>query len=500
MAAATHTFIDRRGVPRVSSNRLIQSALQTSDRKTVPLLDHDMWKNVSGLGRRVMMSIGRHLFWNYPVLSGAIKEQATLAVSTFIPQFYGRNKAWGTMAEEWLIEWHRIMDVRGSPYDYDSFLRHQITQVIVDGDIGILLTENADGYPLVQQIAAHRIGSLNDRDATVMGGQFDGSMVIDGVIMNEFGAPRAYSIINDQRTDATYVPAANMILNWNPQCCDQLRGLSELASCLFDLQDLKESRNFELLAQKTAASITLIEKNATGFADEAKSLVASSATLTADTGVKTAVQQEKMDGGEYRYFRASSGEGLEAFSYDRPGANAMAYQEAMLRDAFRGMGWDHYFSTEILKVGGAPLRVLVDKINLSIRERQKAVAKVCRRVGGYALSKAMKLGLLPWDDDWYMFEYQGPARLTADHKYEIEGEIEEYAAGFVTLKEITSRRGQYWEDIQDQRIEEQKRLKEKSEAAGIEMDRVEVIKGKKDPKDQAEDAAEKAQRNKERDR
>ena len=207
-----------------------------------------------------------------------------------------------------------------------------------------------------------------------------------------------------------------------------------------------------------------------------------------------------MDGGQYRYFRASSGEGLEAFSYDRPGANAIAFQESMLRDAFRGMGWDHYFSTEILKVGGAPLRVLVDKINLQIKERQKAVAKVCRRVGGYALSKAMKLGLLPWDDDWWMFEYQGPARLTADHKYEIEGEIEEYAAGFVTLKEITSRRGQYWEDIQDQRVLEQKRLKEKSEAAGIEMDRVEVIKGKKDPKEPEEDADKKAERNKERDR
>lgn len=525
MAAATHTFIDRRGATHVSSNRLIQSALQTSDRKTVPLLDHDMWKNVSGLGRRTMMSIGRHLFWNYPVLSGAIKEQATLAVSTFIPQFYGRNKAWGTQAEEWLLEWHRILDVRGPPFDYDSFLRHQITHTIVDGDIAILLGagdpqdplyDPLDDYPRIQLIPGHRIGSPNGRDGTVVGmpddgredydgsAPYDGALVMDGVVLNNSGRAIAYAILHDDlKRVRRYVSARDMILNWNPQCCDQLRGLSELASCLFDLQDLKESRNFELLAQKTAASITLIEKNSTGFADEAKSLLASNATLTAETGVKTAVQQEKMDGGQYRYFRASSGEGLEAFSYDRPGANAMAYQEAMLRDAFRGMGWDHYFSTEILKVGGAPLRVLVDKINLSIRERQKAVAKVCRRVGGYALSKAMKLKLLPWDDDWYMFEYQGPARLTADHKYEIEGEIEEHAAGFNTLKEICARRGTYWEDVQDQRIAEQKRLKEKSEEAGIEQDSVQVIKGKKDPKEpekEEEDPVKKEERNKERDR
>lgn len=516
VATPSYPFIDRRGAPRVSSNRLIQSALQNSDRKAVAPLDNDMWKNVSGLGRRTMMSIGRYLFWNYPILSGAIKEQANFAVSTFIPQFYGENKAWGTQAEEWLLQWYKIMDVRGAPFDYDSFLRHQITHPIIDGDIGILLVggdpndpdyvPEAD-FPQIQLIPGHRIGSPSERDGLVVAmdresDDYDGSIpyaglpILDGVVLGPRGRALAYALLDqDRKRVIRYVSSRDMILNWNPQCCDQLRGLSELASALFDLQDLKESRNFELLAQKTAASITLIEKNSTGFADEAKSLIASDATLTAETGVKTAVQQEKMDGGQYRYFRAASGEGLEAFSYDRPGANAIAFQEAMLRDAFRGMGWDHYFSTEILKVGGAPLRVLVDKINLQIKERQKAVGKVCQRVGGWALAKAMKLGLLPWDDDWWKFEYQGPARLTADHKYEIEGEIEEYAAGFVTLKTLASRRGEYWEDLQDQRIAEQKRLKEKSTQAGIEQDRVEVIKGKKDPKEQKKEEA-----NKERDR
>lgn len=526
VATPSYPFIDRRGMPRnVASNRLIQSAVQTSDRKAIPQLDYDMRQNVSGLGRKVMMSIGRHLFWNYPVVSGAIKEQANFAVSTFIPQYWGRNKEWGTLAEEWLLQWHKIMDVRGAPFDYDSFLKHQITHPIIDGDVGILLVGprnpdqpgydpalDGDKYPQIQLIPGHRIGSPNGRDGVVVAMPdeeaegYDGSIpyngmpIIDGVVLSNRGRALAYALLDDDRKRVTaYVSSRDMILNWNPQCCDQLRGLSELASCLFDLQDLKESRNFELLAQKTAASITLIEKNSTGFADEAKGLLASSATLTEGTGVKTAVQQEKMDGGQYRYFRASSGEGLEAFSYDRPGANAIAFQESMLRDAFRGMGWDHYFSTEILKVGGAPLRVLVDKINLQIKERQKAVAKVCMRVGGYALSKAMKLGLLPWDDDWWKFEYQGPARLTADHKYEIEGEIEEHNAGFTTLKDHCNRRGTYWEDVQDQKIAEAKRLKEKSEEAGIEEDRVQLVKGKKDP--QEVDAAEKKQEaNKERDR
>src|SRR5688572_27175258 len=107
MAAKPYRFNERRSAFGYSNaNTLIQAATQTTDRKQVPMLDADVHRTINSYGRRVLMTLGRHIFWNFPAMHGAILEQANLSVSSFIPQYTGRNKAWGKLAEDWLYNWH----------------------------------------------------------------------------------------------------------------------------------------------------------------------------------------------------------------------------------------------------------------------------------------------------------------------------------------------------------------------------------------------------------
>lgn len=460
-------------------NDLIESATQTTDRKNVPMLDYDVHRTITSYGRRVLMSLGRHMFWRFPALQGSILEQANLAVGTFLPQYTGRNKAWGEQAEAALKEWHKIMDVAGYPYDYDSFVQGKVINPIVDGEDFTLLTETADGYPMVQSIPAHRVGNRNFVNSTAQvrfsGNEMlidgvvvdanrpylaDGNIsfeaaIVDGVIVDSYGRALAYRVYSDSVSDQSYqdISARNLFPAFCPMVAGQVRGFSLLASSLFDWQDLQEWGRFEMLAQKVFSSQTIIETNESGEADTAKNII-QQAAINNDDGTKASLDVEKLDGGTVRYFKANSGSKLESFNYDRPGASSQNFIKNKLRDAFKGTEWDVFFSLDPQAVGGAPMRVIVEKINAVLEKRRKLVKKSCLRVDGYAIAKLMKLGVLPWDDDWYMWDYQGPGDVTADKKYDSDVALQEMSQGISTRKLECARRGLYMEDVDAQRERE----------------------------------------------
>lgn len=477
-AAPAYRIIDRRNAPYgYAGNALIESATQTGERSYVAPADHDIHRTVSNMGRRTLMSLGRSMFWKFPALQGMVLEQANLAVSTFLPQYTGRNKDWGTEAEEKLGEWHKILDIAGWPYDYDSYLQSLVIGPLVEGETATLLTDNGEGYPLIQTIPVHRIGKFSQPDATAQvrysGNNLyvDGVLIddarpypatesvsflariIDGVIVDDYCRAIAYRVDGESQDQYQDISARNLFLAFSPQATGQVRGFSLLASSIFDWQDLAEWKRFEMIAQKVFSTRTLIETNETGDIDEAKSIIKTAATFDT-SGNKTALDVQHLYGGTIQYLRAKTGSKVEAFGYDRPGTNSREFLKTTLRDAFRGTEWDAFFSLDPQSVGGAPMRVIVEKINLVAAKRRKLVRKCCARVDGYAIAKMMKLGLLPWDDDWYRWEYQGPGDVTADKKYDSDVDIAEIGQGISTRKKACANRGLHLEDVDAQRESE----------------------------------------------
>ena len=464
-----------------NSNRLVKAAVQTTDRKVVPRLDNDFHRNISAWGRTTLLSTGRFLYENCAPVRSAVNEMSSYSVSSFVAQFAGKNEAWGALAEAWIKEHNKIIDLAGWNFPFAVYRQLLIKSVLRDGDFGTVLVKNKDGYPFIQTVSGHRIRSA----LTVMGGisqveegEYKGERIVDGVIVNSYSQPLAYRVCGENTfdyTNYTDVSADDMILSFVPNYAGQVRGLSVIATAAFDFSDANESRSYELLAQKLASTQTFLEENTQGGPMTTAAAFSISQTTTDTDSTATGLIFEKFDPGTYRYARSNTGAKITAITADRPTLNQREFQSAVIRDALNTMGWSIDLA-DPTKAGGAQMRVVVEKINRSCAALRAQIAEpAIRRIDGWRVSVAIKLGLLPDEVEWWNWVYQGPEEMTADQGHATDAAIKEIRAGLSDAQTECARRGEYWEEVQDRNIAFEKRLQEKCKEAGVDANRVMLL-------------------------
>lgn len=426
---------------------------------TNKLLPQGSWRTMTAFARALYSTLGE--------VRGPILEKANLSVGDgWIPQFTGTDTAWGRKAEVWLWEWMKIADVRGSPYDFHTDLRLASVALDRDGDIGVLLTENADGYPLIKLFAGHRIGSRTD--GKVEAGPYAGLQIFNGVIFNAEGRTVAYRLLGDSEGDDRDVSARDLCLTFDPDWCDQARGISALYHAITALQDRQDIDDYTLQGIKAAATRALVEENESGESDSGSGRT----NLTADA---SGLQVQDLLGGTIQYFKAGTGSKLSVVDDKRPSTENQAFKESLLRAAYQGLEWPYEFTRDAKEIGGANVRVVVSKINRTVKKRQAILRKLATRIAGYALSKGIKNKALPPSKEWWMWDWQMPAALTADAGRDSQAARENYKMGMGTLRDYFGSQGQWWEEQLDQRIAEAKAIKEKCAAAGVDVRAVQLL-------------------------
>ncbi len=123
------------------------------------------------------------------------------------------------------------------------------------------------------------------------------------------------------------------------------------------------------------------------------------------------------------------------------------------------------------------VRLVTAKAQRTVEKNQRLVRKMARRIDGYALAKAMKLGLLPLPKggDWYSWHYQGPRKISVDGGRDAAAGREDYKLGLTTLQELYADRGLHWEDEVEKRISEQRFVLDLAEKYGIDPNRVQLL-------------------------
>lgn len=449
------------------SNTLIASSIQDDSKIHAPPVDYDFHRTISATGRRILYSLARTMFWKIPPLQAAVLEQASITSNPFIPRFAGDNTKWGDSAFEWLMNtWHPTMCVEGWPYDYESYTEILVGESLVDGEMHTLLTEDGSGNARTQFIPTHRIGrrgsTSGQAKVTYSGTElyiddiliesklpFTFSVkvewmapIIDGAIVDAQNRVIAWRVFDDANTSGTWrdLSARSCFPTFIPMVAGQLHGISILASSAGDWQNWREWKDLEQLAQKVFSAQTILETNETGEADATKALLTTPAEFNSD-GSKAALDTQMINGGMIRYIKAKSGGKIEAFdASDRPGRNPQDFQETTLRDAMKGTEWDAFFSLDPKSVGGAPMRVIVDRINRVVRKRRRMLKKSIYRTHVYAIAKAIRNGDLPFDPQWFSWTYTGAPDLTADRRYDSQTDEMEYDRGWLTDDDIASRR------------------------------------------------------------
>lgn len=476
--AAAYRVIDRRGVgknarqaPLVGVNDLYPAATPNTDRRRVPDLDYDAYNLITPTGRRNLLTAGRRLMASNSVVRSAVNDMVRLSASSYQLHFYTGDDEWNSRAEELLRNHDLICDVRGHGYTMRTITEFLVKGPTVDGDVGVIKFFTPAGYPMFQVVPSHRITSPTGLgNGIITGGRYNGRRYIDGVIVNEYLRPLAYLVAvgSDRRfnADVAAVPASDMVINYVPEYCDQVRGYSQLGASIFDWQDIQDTRRFDLIGRKARASRAMIVHNESGEADETQRVLDDSRDITDNELVS--ISKETLDGGVIEYYKASTGAKIESIKDDRPSTNGMEFDRTVTRDALAGIGWSYDYAIDPTKAGGAQMRVVIEKINRTISHLQRTLIEPARRqLDNWRINVFMQRGDLPFNPDWMRYRYQVPAKLTADAKYQSQVDLMEYAAGFTTQERIAANRSSNWEDDQDQKIREIKRAIERANAEGI---------------------------------
>jgi hypothetical protein len=98
-----------------------------------------------------------------------------------------------------------------------------------------------------------------------------------------------------------------------------------------------------------------------------------------------------------------------------------------------------------------------------------------RRIDGWRISKAVMNGWLPANDEWFKWEYQGPARITADRKYDSVVRINELNRGITTFQQTCAELGLYWQEVIDDAVAARVYLRDRCREAGVDPSEIQML-------------------------
>jgi len=444
---------------------LYRAAVQTNSRRRVSDLNADTPKLVPGKDRRELVTLSRHLFANFPVVQGVVEEMGDFAGALSM-RFKGDDQAWNDTARDWLEINDDVLSVTGGSMDLLRYLT--VIAVLIDGDMGYILTESKGGMPMIQPIPGHRIGSRSEQKQ-IKGGRYDGATIRDGVIVNALGRAVAYQVLGNEPAEDRLYSARDFHLCKLPHRVDQLRGVPLLASGLNDWQDVKLTKEFELAAQKLGSYQGLIMETEDGHPqqDIAKRMVRGSEP-TVSGGAETTTPEVYSytmggDGALVRFFKAGQG-GMKAFQNDRPSSDSVNFWKLVVREALCGIGYSYDFAVDPTNVGGAAERVVVSRINRYIAKLRRFVVRPLQtRIDGYRIAKAIQTKRLPQSENWFRREYAGGQELTADAKHQSDTDLQNIAAGLDSEVHAIARHGRNWKEVIREKAEFEKFVNETAE-------------------------------------
>jgi hypothetical protein len=417
---------------------------------------------------RTIVSSCNRLYWNFGPVAGAIDDKATYAIGkAWSPKFEGEDKEWGKIAAEWLEnQWYNVAYVNGITFQDGLYL--DSICVDRDGDVGTILTETDNGYPQLQQIPWFAISSRTG-EQVLTEGPYKGLNQYNGVIYNEFKRPVAYILLGNVPENDRYISARSMELVLDPRTPGQMRGFPAFTSAVLDLRDLMTTQGYIKQAAMLASSIGLIETNELGMIDPGDPAIALNDGPSYASG--GGLYSEEIVGGTVRYFRANSGAKIEQLASNVPSDQTNSLMERLVRNAMlsAGMPPEFYWKPEGT---GANVRVIVQKVNKTIADRQSLLHRSAKRRVSFAVAKAIKLGLIPkytGKDSGGMLKwnFSMPEKLTPDAGHASNDAREAYKLGLKTMTEILGESGRTLEKHLDEREAEELAIRERMQRSGL---------------------------------
>ena len=438
--------------------RLIRAGAQDyTKRRYIYTPPQDSRIDVTTASRTQVLGLARYMYYNNPVVRGAIDCMTRNSIGPGIKcQSRTKDEGWNNATEEWFHNWSLACDVRGL-LDFNTLQQVATRTMLRDNELFILLTDNGDGWPMLQLIEAHRCSTptyIND------------SKVIDGVRVNANGRPLSYYIRTGDGDKFSEVQAADVIVLAERDRADELRSLSRLVTCLNLLQDRDEILEYETGAAKRVGQIGLAleGEGSTGFFGN---------DSTSDDGITT----DKILGGG-AIWNIPQGRRLRELKNDRPSPNLQDFMDQFLRAAATGLGLPYEYLWKADLSGPSQRFVLAQAQRRFDEISQTIITQLVSRVRLWALAKGIKrkdLTVPNGMDRWWQAAYHTPKQTTIDAGRDSAADREDLKLGLTTYAEIYASRGDDWQEAIDQKIAEQAYIRAKCAEAGIPVNEIQFI-------------------------
>ena len=373
----------------------------------------------------------------------------------FTPQAKTSAPEWNHTAETYFNHWAQGADLLGQ-LSFADLLGLWCMRVDEDGDVGVLLTQNRFGRPKLQTIESHRIGN-----GSVARGQFF-SDYPDGVKVDDQGRPKRY-LVDGERS----ISARDFILVFDTTRAQQTRGIPALSHAIDNLFDIKEVLAYEKRGIKINSAIAMAIKTRRSVDDDDEGFLGKIETVTEADDITL----ENMTDGVIP--RLAPEEDITAHRSDRPNATFQGFINHFIRDFAAGIGLPFEFIFNPEKLGGTSQRFILAKAERAFAERQRLlINRVCNRVWGWVISKAVKSGELTFNPEWHRVHWQTPRRITVDTGRDTKSEIDALKMGLTTFSEIHGGSGHDWEEQLRQRAREESIIQQIADEHGVSPERI----------------------------
>ena len=424
---------------------------------------------------RTVNSAARKLYWNTGVVNAAIDQKSMLTVGMAMrPIFTGADREWGKQAEAVLLDWMQIAYLDGK--SWWEGLRLESVAIDREGDLLTILTTTANGYPQLQQVPWHQIGSRGD-DGVLTEGRYRGLKIYNGVILSKTNRAVAYRVLGEAQdgSEDRDVPVQSAMLTMDPREVDQVRGISAFAPAIRDLISFKDLGDDIQAASRMAAKIGLLVTNQQGMADASDAYNA--LTDVTPPGCGSQLRLTPMAGGRIEYLTANAGESIQQLDAKIPTEAQDRLQERLIRNALLAAQWPPEFGWDMSRLGGASARIILEQVNRVTSERHAYLSAFCKRRCAFAVARFVELGILPPytgadanRGGAYQFRFTEPARLTADSGYANRDAIDAYRAGMRSMTDILASGSKTLEEHLDEVEREELEIKKRVDRSGLTRD------------------------------
>ncbi len=357
------------------------------------------------------------------------------------PQAQSSDAQWNRLAEEYFSNWSSRCEITGR-YSFEECQSLVCRGIDVDGEYFVHKTRDRAARPILQLIEAHRIGDAPGAVETV-----------DGIGLDEFGAPTFYRMLLDDGTHRD-LPATGILHVFEPESASSVRNAATIQHSINHVLDEMELLALEKHAVKDNADVARILKTARGEVDQDGDFSLGNAPGGQESSDPSALQ--KIVGGKLVALKPE--ESLDSFQSNRPSPTFTGFLTHLRRDSALGV-LPYEFAADSSSVGGAGVRLVVAKADRRFSFRQLIlIQRFIRPVWAYVISDAIRSGALPYAPSWHRVSATTPRRITVDAGREAQQNRADVEMGLKTLSEHFAEQGMDFEEEMRVRAQNARRI------------------------------------------